>query len=106
MKKKVSEISAPKFPFWRIPLTSYTLDFVTAMVKDNRGDAITMLHILNIISMVMTLKEGKELLPILITRDNRLVDGLHRLTAYVLAGKEEIPVVYDQRIDEDYGKGL
>ena len=106
MKKKISELTFPNFPFWNIPFTSYTLDFVTAMVKDSMGDATTLLHILNVISMTMTLGEGKELYPILITKENRVADGLHRLTAYVLVNRDEIPCVYDQRTGEEYGKGI
>lgn len=106
MKKNISELSFPNFPFWNIPFTSYTLDFATAMVKDDMGDATTLLHILNIISMMMTLKKGKDLYPILITRENRVVDGLHRLIAYILSNREEIPCVYDQRIGEEYGRGI
>jgi ParB family chromosome partitioning protein len=47
----------------------------------------------NISTLVESIREIGLLNPILITRDRRLISGLHRLKAFVVLGRKHIPAI-------------
>ena len=101
MKAKISDLKYPAFPLWGIPLEHYTTEKVLELIKEiiptceNRGwmhPIIHLQHILAPIAVQTVLEKGGQIEPVIVDKDNNLVDGLHRLMGHILAGKENIEI--------------
>lgn len=64
-----------------VPLKDITTDF---FVRTTTNDD-------HVFALAQLVEAGVEMTPIIITPDNRVIDGRHRMKAYDLAGKKEIP---------------
>ena len=104
---KISKLKTPQLPFWEIPNEEYDIDNIRRLIdvlkvqikkiippkelKDIADTIVRLFHVMTVLGIAESIKKGKEIPPVTISKSNELLDGLHRFMGHVIAGKDDMP---------------